>query len=516
MDPLTKSSQKLPSLRTYAKDLEHTRKEKNLPADTSHTETAPAKTSKKILPQKKEPLIKVTPVQKPLAAKELTSPKLKPIPAKKPLPKLPTFQAAGNKTFIVDNEDAAAATIITDTKRDRFKLLPSLFASIKKWYADQKKARTVKNAPKYTIPETTYRKGVIQKATSTTGMSATADFASIQERIKQRKAQIKKGKTHTTWSANTEPSFLLLAANAPEPITNVQLVSRKSFRTVPVAPLQSPTPAIVPTPSSVPEEIIVTSTITPVDDVEIPESVPEPVDEQPAEETVSVQDTETKYTFLSLNTNLLALSISGIALVLVVAGTFGHEVLTKNAEITAPAVALPTALLPTSSFIRLQNTPLTRSALIAKLATLPAEGGVISEFVFTDTTGAAITPTEIISTLAISTEQNLTQSIKNIHFGYVANTEPYLLLEVTDDIVARGGLLAWEETLYADFTTIYSQKNEKLSGRIKFIDGTFGGSDVRILKNETGSEIVMYGMLDTMILITTNSRTFSELANLIQ
>lgn len=86
----------------------------------------------------------------------------------------------------VSNEDSESATIITDTKKDRFKLFPAISASIKKWFGDYKKNKELKKVPKYTVPETARRKGIIQKATSQTGIGETADFDSIRERVKQR------------------------------------------------------------------------------------------------------------------------------------------------------------------------------------------------------------------------------------------------------------------------------------------------------------------------------------------
>lgn len=554
MDSLNQSNKKLPSLRTYAKDLEFTRKEKNIPAETDIPK--PTKASVPTAPpRKKEPLITATPVPKPKpeiishAETYKSTPALKPIPAKMPLPKLPTITAEKSPTFIVENEDAAAATIITDTKHNRFKLFPSLFSSIKEWFDDKKNARAAKNAPKYTVPETTRRKGVIQKATSTTGKSATADFASIQERIKQRKAHVEKAEPHTTWSANTEPVFLLLEGEVAQKVTNVQLVNRKSFRTPPTpipAPVPPPPPApvpptldiisapiapiapviVTPTPQETTIPIISATVDTPVAATAVTE-VPEPTEvetpvstesEPPVEEElIEVQNSSTKHTFLSLNTNLLALSVSGVTLAIVIMVTFGYIVFFKESSVSNTTAIPPSAILQTSSFSNITDTPLLRTALITKLSNLATESTeMIGEFAFSSTTKVAYTPQEIIATLKIPVEQNFAQGLKTIHFGYVRNTEPYVLIEVTDKITALGGLLAWEQSMYTDFNTLYSRKTDVLGSRLKFIDGTFRGGDVRSLRDDTGREIVIYGMLDTTVLITTTSETFSEIANLIQ
>lgn len=182
----------------------------------------------------------------------------------------------------IENAEAEAATIITDTKKDRFKLFPAISASIKGWFSDKKAEKAAKKAPKYTVPETTRRQGVIQRATSVTAKSTTADHDNIQERIRRReeedakvaenkalpdtpspitdtknslpqppqsqgapldtkedrasknKLNLKektnldtKSSQDTTWTPNTEPGFPLLGTKSkPKPITSNLPISR--------------------------------------------------------------------------------------------------------------------------------------------------------------------------------------------------------------------------------------------------------------------------------------------------
>ncbi|MCB9811207.1 MAG: hypothetical protein H6779_03475 [Candidatus Nomurabacteria bacterium] len=91
-----------------------------------------------------------------------------------------------NNKVVIDNEGAGSATIITDTKKDRFNVFTATIESIKSWFKEKKAERQAKKAPKYTVPETTRRKGVIQKATSQTGKIISGDHENIQERIRER------------------------------------------------------------------------------------------------------------------------------------------------------------------------------------------------------------------------------------------------------------------------------------------------------------------------------------------
>lgn len=162
MDTKNKFSAKIPAVRTYARDLEENRKAKGLVADSavSKDDVAPVKKvdSKKDKKEVLEP--------------EGKMPELVPVPKNEqvvPLPPLSKIQASKksptkvvtvntkNSSFIVDENDDVGATIISDTKRDRFKLIPEIIDSIKGWFTDKKTAYKTRKVPKYTVPERTRR-----------------------------------------------------------------------------------------------------------------------------------------------------------------------------------------------------------------------------------------------------------------------------------------------------------------------------------------------------------------------
>ena len=157
-------------------------------------------------------------------------------PESTPIPQLTRKTDA--KIYIKDSgENTGGATIITDTKKDRFKLFPAIGESLKNWFKELQKNHEEKKKPKYTVPETTRRKGVIQKATSQTGKITTADHDSLQEKIRQRLQKEIVGfgnetkEDHVTWTPNTEPGFPLLEAGDNTGISNIQIVPRKNFYT---------------------------------------------------------------------------------------------------------------------------------------------------------------------------------------------------------------------------------------------------------------------------------------------
>lgn len=227
------SGNKLAGLRTFAKDQEN----KNSKATTTSTPVEVIK-NPEIREQKKstpsEHDFKIHHPKKEVAEIEEN---IKPevvIKTVTPTSTLVTAKKTDKKiTISTENDEADSATIITDTKKDRFKFFPAISESIKNWIEKIRKNRIAKKAPKYTVPETTRRKGVIQKATSLTGKITSSDHDTIQERIRQRQAveeEKKETDENITWTPNTEPGYLLLEESASQ-ISNVQVQQRKSFFT---------------------------------------------------------------------------------------------------------------------------------------------------------------------------------------------------------------------------------------------------------------------------------------------
>lgn len=80
---------------------------------------------------------------------------------------------------------AETGTVITDTKHDRTSLISALVTSLTSWWGTKKAAE--RKQPKYMVPEADRRRGVIQKATTKTGRTETADHQATLMRIKAAK-----------------------------------------------------------------------------------------------------------------------------------------------------------------------------------------------------------------------------------------------------------------------------------------------------------------------------------------
>lgn len=575
-----KPKNKIASIRTYAQDLTNAR-ERRTNVDTVVTSQA-ENLSPKALEETKsaEPIIetslppkvfarsnKVTPISKVSASPQDTLNDLVKNELKTAIPKItvPSGIEEPSATFVTNNEDAAAATIITDTKKDRFKLFPSILASIKSWFTDQKQAREQKKIPRYTVAETSRRKGVIQKATSSTGKTASADFASIQERIRQRKlAEASKvNEPETTWSANTEPGFLLLEAPevaVPASVQNVVIVPKKSAQSIelksatlsrttqstftPSGPsgFEDPTylAKTIPPPTPV-EPVAVYSAPTPVNQTEVIPSVPKIVIPSAAEIVVTASDlspkadlpvieavfdqavqeeTEvvavtatvpTKNFFLSFETNFIALIASGFTIVLIVFGIYVYQ--TVSPVIPTKIFVEEQRFFSASELIKINLGTLTKAELAAKIYPLREEVTRATEIAI-NFNAVELDPKDSLSLFASNLPADFAHSLNLARPGFSSEQVPFLVMAITDKSIALGGLLNWEQTLFSDFTQVFSLKTPTPSAS-RFIDASLGGVDVRVLKNNTGEEILLYGILNNTILITTDSLTFSALAPIV-
>jgi len=125
-----------------------------------------------------------------------------------------------------------------------------------------------------------------------------------------------------------------------------------------------------------------------------------------------------------------------------------------------------------------------------------------------------LTPTEFLEFLGAQTPSVLTRSITDkMMFGLIQLPEfsvPFWVVEVDSFENAFGGMLAWENTLSEDVSSIFSEKSAP-TGRA-FEDLVSKNKDLRVLTNLDGEQILIYTFLDkNSILITENEAAFREI-----
>lgn len=509
---------------------------------------------------------------------------------------------ATEPAIVVDNEEAATATIIRDTKHNRFRLFPAISTSLKQWFLEIKEKYFTKKAPKYTVPETSRRKGVIQEATSKTGKLTTFDRTSLQERIRQRQERTVPKEPTTTWSANTEPGFLLLEEPDEEieeepKVSNVKIETRKSFRTPPppkpveTIPVPPPTPIvpppvaiieppkpiepiIVPPPTptvEVPSPVTVTQTTPPtlnerpvtpqpkpVEAVLVPPPtpiVPPPVETTSnlplvrtlaSEETASREDqarqtqlevkSDTKRRpvgltrlqpknlrdwLFSLNTNLISLGVIGLLVVLSITSLVGYFWFYESNQLTlTTAPSYPSILSVPLQAVFVSD--LTKENLFKQIIENQKQSKyeTLQIALISSPTGEKLLPaTSLINTIGDNINSVFAHSIKTIYFGNANRISPFLVMKITDQDTARGGLLTWEENMADDLKPLFVAFKPDLAtstAGLSFSDIVIAGNDARILKASDGTELLIYALTkENILIITSDQKTLIELITLI-
>lgn len=507
---------------------------------------------------------------------------------------------------INDNDDTTTgATIITDTKKDRFKLFPAIGESIKSWFKELQKSQQEKRKPKYTVPETTRRKGVIQKATSQTGKVATADHDLLQERIRQRlQREIvdfgNEKEDHVIWTPNTEPGFPLLeAGETNQSITNIQVVPRKNYYTnqqeiivddlkhtnktktgtnLPNSPEETANEIEVDTNSGFTNTNVSTTTnVNPIKDISTNLPTPEEktdtnsgfenqentsvdiqskkeeleseqkletiietdtkadvfekydsAEESPTNDNTEKYDTSTsdqtleeipyepenlnrRRTSSVISTNLISLILLILIIAILIVSGLGENLLKINSNQPEPVrVEYPKAINSDLKFIIV---PETKDGIIASITTENNSADKINQFVFTDKNNQVMKPSSLLIKLDFNLSANFGQSVSQLYFGSIDKT-PFIIMKITDQNSAKGGMLNWEKNLSEDLKGILNSNPENTK---TFIDGMLSGVDVRLLKNNDNKEEIIYGFVNNnTIIISKDSRVFAEVLELIR
>jgi hypothetical protein len=581
MDKQT-TSNSLSGVRTFAKDLAKKQAlEASTPGETKETEIAsksipkpeakeepriyqaPSWTGNKNKPNAKtEPEIKVIkPITKKTEVKEVEE-KPEPEQTLKPL----SAPKKEGETIIVESEDTRPGVIITDAKRNRFRLFPAIFKSIGRWFADLRQKQVASKIPKYTVPETSHRKGVIQRATSKTGKFASADAPSIHERIRLRKERAIPKTPTTIWTANTEPGFPLLEAGENK-ISNVKVVLKKSFHnltepalikdapTKPTAPeiaspkvIAEPLPNIrgtvrevvvapivsTPAPTEIKKPIIVAEPVitAPTPKIEAtviqrtePASVTltEETEEIVEEKVTQLRPTNIREWLFSRNINTISIGVFGAVLALIIVSVSGYFWISSKLPDPSLNTTPDYQTLIEGPLQLVYPKTLTRAGLFEEVINSfqTTEGDVAQQIFVASQNGQTLLKSEtVIETLDFSLDPAFLKSISYIYFGGLRKSVPFILLDTADYTTARGGMLNWETSIYEDLSPLFNYNQLYDAGSIKtavFTDSVIEKNDVRILRTLSGSELLVYGLINRdIIVITTNTTAFTEITNLLK
>jgi len=472
-------------------------------------------------------------------------------------------------------DTAYEATIITDAKHNRFQLGSELINSLKTWWLNKKKNHAAGKKPKYTVPRAERRKGVIQRATSTTARASTADHSAVIKRIKDSNSSDRLTMPVAPVIVPIEipaavNTYVLVPEPTPEPITIPQIVYPTITPVVGYNALTTPEPTITPIIPTLPEpavehyeeeELPFLPEDTDDDWVNQDENVSEPEPEiEPAPLAPPVvitpivygriepmvpggipilppqaQPSVTQYqqsltpsifqrlyrtiTYPSFsirrrlieNPNQLALTVLSIV-TFVFIGYVGIQTFIGTST-TAPENDFREAVLFTGA-TRYQDVFIAtnKQTMFDQIGSYRDDSTALFEVIFTGpNTDKQIPATTILGILATALPADFVASIDSVVFGYYRG-EPWFVLKTGNKNTAYGGMLQWESNLSRDLEPWFGGVVRTTGSGSGFRDGAIGATDVRVLLSTDGRERITYGFIgQNNVLITTNTTSFLNL-----
>lgn len=464
-----------------------------------------------------------------------------------------TNQPNPKRTTSATSAPDYGATIITDTQSRRFKLFPNLFSSLAHWWEARAKRRAAARTPKYVIPETDRRKGVIQRATSQTAKVTTGDYEGLRERLRERveatvaapSVPAPEDHEETFWTPHIEPIFPLLEAPqyTSSSVQRVSLTPRRKIGdtvtaetardddrweeaahaystpalvtppTPAPAPIITPPEPVVPAPTRPqPASPVPTPTPAPASDLDMDEDAPLPAPTRPVPSTNPKRrpaPVPARQQFL-FRTNTMTVTIVGVVVLGSLAVYLAPRLLelTRSAPVDEQPVVTQSTVVAAPVITRVVSLP-TRDAIMTALnisedeRTLPAVEVVLS---------GNTAPATLLQTLDPSLPPSLVQNISKLSFGWYDRSEPFIIMTITDRTSVWGSLLQGEERLPKVLTPLFTSPDT--GGR--FVDRVIGGHDVRTLIDDTKHEHLSYGLIDEhTLIITTDTSTFLSVETLV-
>lgn len=435
---------------------------------------------------------------------------------------------------VMDADDyKSEGNIITDRKRERFKLLPAMFTALKEWLTGKREAlaefTTREQEPVATIRPAKTREEILSKAFKQSAMAPRDDHANLatrlQESIRQRPAAASGTLTIKKAAEMPAPSWTHLEGEG-ETLQSEQSVAVEKImvESVPEAAATGQSEAQTPTPEPEPPAPI------PVEVAPVVEAEPAPIAEPdptppPYRPPIVERARREEAPFSMWRVGAVAL----LAVLLGVSGTvwfFGdgeeEKIVLNENEIQSLVSIEEQIAVPIGG----NAESLMRNILAAKPGGVSKTAQVYPTMNLAGDTvpaGAA----EIMSVLDTRAPGSFIRAVNAINFGFYRNTEPFIVLKLTSFDTALGGMLAWEESMSADLSPLFGapvagtfDPQARTATQIRepyFVDVVVGNHDARVLLDETQKERLIYAFVNrNTVVITQNRDALSSLAALIK
>jgi len=446
------------------------------------------------------------------------------------------------------SDTAATGTIIRETKRKRFRLLPAMMQASKEWVEEKKEVYDKIQHPYHPIANADARKEVIEAAISKSAVAPREDFKAVAGKLKdlERKSvqtgitvKAKQELPEPQWASLTEePEEERATAEPSAPLTESprtpevpETVSTESFAPVleskepeetiqetitedkiePIEALPDPLLQVSKSEASVPQEIRAAEAVP--DAPSIAQQIPSSPREVSRMRGVH-------FPMISLNMQYVVAVFLFLAIVGGVATSF---LIFKREEMPLQKVVvekIPNFInAPQTSFALQEN----REELLQSVAEhLRANQSIVQLYPAYATEENAQKPAtaeQVFLVLNLHTPASFTRNVPELTFGGVAQ-EPFILMKVQNFDTAFAGMLAWENAMSADLSPLFgdtvlatfdpSARTDTQVHDAFFKDAIASNKNVRILLDEEGHDRIVYTFVDQNTLLITTTRAALE------
>lgn len=449
----------------------------------------------------------------------------------------PTDRDSSDAAHVVSNDDVAGGEIVSDKKRERFKIVPAIVDSVSNWFSDTKKQYEEARREKHTVAKVEDRVDTIKAAAQQRTLAPDEDYAQVAQRLKKTKRAPKEAAPVVVKpKSNEKPRWTHTTEEAGQETPTTQAPESA------VAQTQTETPAKAPAAADAAPVVH-----EPIEADMSPDDIDQMVADQPAAAPATGQTTETtaqtppaptgkgfaipqstKQKGFSLpNISLPNLSRDreflpspklaiGVVVIAIIAGVgtslffFGGS---DDAGTIPQATTDPlfTAELQTGVTVGATHNE-TMSTLLSAVNSNP---GTLYIYLTRPGTQAIVPPTEVMAFLAPQAPGSFTRSITNVSFG-AYNNLPFIVLETNNFDNAFSGMLAWEQTMSADLAPLFGPTvTESYDPQARTADQTRSPffRDVvasnlsgRLLSNERGEDRLIYAFMDKQTIVIATDR----------
>ncbi len=484
-------------------------------------------------------------------------------------------------SILTDNlnevSDVESGTIIRDTKRKRFHLLPAMVGAIKKWFTQKKEDYEESRVEKYTVEKAEDRVATIKAAVKKQMQAPDEDYAQVTKRLKEVKREVpkktalfkpKESIPDPQWSHTIDENALEEQVKTETKPALVKQEEDKIYthekENGPQLIKESPKLPVFNKKESLPTHInhstqhvkevdetvnTMPQTEEPVSKITPPVTVPN-VESAPQESTVEKEDKKSEttpvipsasvskiprqtYAYAPYEPPVAKFPFKLLVIVVAVAVLFGTGVSifffgTSEKPIGKALVFRVPSLISTQVQIPISFS-LDHTILFNEILTNVVDKNDIAQIYPTETTEygeRAVSNKDIAQVVAPDAPGSFIRSITDITFGR-AQGQPFIIMRVTNFDVGFAGMLQWERAMSADLSPLfgatviesfdpYARTDTQV--RNAFFKDTFVSNyNVRLLIDETGEDRIIYAFIDkNTILITTTKNAFELLAPLVR